>query len=90
MHASMCHSHGFDFIPSGFSVFGLFDRKTHEFFSRVVQGYRLHAEVADWEAHGRIYVRLSFAIMRGVIEQFVGHMLIPFDGEYDIVTVICY
>ena len=39
---------------------------------RVVQ--RLHAQVADREAHAWIYRRLSFAIMSGVAEQFVGRM----------------
>ena len=73
-HASICHSHGFDFVPFGSSVFGSFGREAQELLGRVVQHYRLHAQVADWEAHVWIYRRLSFAIMRGVVEQFDGRM----------------
>ena len=46
-HASICHSKGFDFIPFGFSVFDLFGPEAHELLRRVVQHYRLHAQVAD-------------------------------------------
>ena len=35
---------------------------------------RLYAQVADWEAQAWIHRRLSFAIMRGVAEPFVGRM----------------
>ena len=73
-HVSVCRSQGFDFIPFGFSLFGSFGPEVKVFLGRVVQRYRLHAHVADWEAHAWIFRRLSFAIMRGVAEQFVGRM----------------
>ena len=73
-HADVCRSHGFDFVPFGFSVFGSFGPEAQELLDRVVQRYRLHAQVADWEAHAWIFRRLSFTIMRSVAEQFVGRM----------------
>ena len=62
------------FVPFGFSVFGSFGPAAQEFLDCLVQRYRLHAHVADWEAHTWIYRRLSFVIMRGVAEQFIGRM----------------
>ena len=50
------------------------DPEAQVFLERVVERYHLHAQVADWEAHAWIYRRLSFAIMRGVAEQFVRRM----------------
>ena len=73
-HEAVCRSHGFDFSPFGFSVFGSFGPAARDLLDRIVQRYRLHAQVADWEAHAWIHRRLSFAIMRGVAEQFVGRM----------------
>ena len=73
-HEALCRSHGFDFVPFGISIFGSFGLAAQDLLQRVVQRYRLHAQVVDWEAHAWIYRRLSFAIMRGVAEQFVGRM----------------
>ena len=70
----MCRSLGFDFVPFGFSILGSFGPAAQDLLHRVVQRYRLHALVADWEAHAWIYRILSFAIMRGVVEQFAGRM----------------
>ena len=52
----------------------LYSSEAQVFLGRVVERYRLHAQVADWEAHAWIYRRLSFVIMHGVAEQFVGRM----------------
>ena len=78
-HACVCRSHGFDFIPFGFLVFGSLGPEAHGFLRRVVQRYRMHAQVSDWEAPAWIYRRLSFAIMHGVAEQFVGRMSHEFE-----------
>ena len=69
---AVCHSHGFDFVPFSFSIFGSFGPAAQDLLHRVVQRYRLHAHVADWEAHAWKCRGISFAIMRGVAEQFVG------------------
>ena len=34
-----------------------------------------HARISKWEAHACVFRRLSFAVMRGVAEQFVGWQL---------------
>ena len=73
-HAVVCRSHGIDFSPIGISVFGPFGPAARDLLDRSVQRYRLHAQVADWEAHAWIHRRISFAIMRVVAEQFVGRM----------------
>ena len=73
-HEAVYRSHGFDFVPFGFSTFGSFGPVIQDLLHRVVQRYRLHAQVADWEAHAWIYRKLSFAIMRGVAERIVGRM----------------
>ena len=46
-HVSVCRSNGSDFIPFGFSVFRSFCSEAQVFLSRVVQRYRLHAQVAN-------------------------------------------
>ena len=53
-HASACRSHGFDVPPFSFSVFGSFGPLAQELLDRIVQRYRLHAQVADWEEHAWI------------------------------------
>ena len=40
-HASLCRSHGFEFIPFGFLVFGSFGPEAQAFLERVIQRYRL-------------------------------------------------
>ena len=55
-------------------MFGSFGLEAQMFLEGVVQRYRLHAHVVDWEAPDFVYRRLSFAIMCGVAEQFVGHI----------------
>ena len=52
-----------------------------------MQHYHLHAQAADWEAHTWIYRRLSFAIMRGVAEQFVGRMFL--EGDFRLFLFAC-
>ena len=77
-HSEVCASHGFDFTPFGFSVFGSFGPAAQELLGRVCRRYRTHARIAEWEAHSRVHRRLSFAVMRGVADQFVGRRLDSF------------
>ena len=74
-HTHICKSHGFDFIPFGFSSLG---PAVEELVSRICQRYSSHAPVSSWEAHSYIFRRLSFALIRGVAEQFVGLQLSTF------------
>ena len=57
-HASVCRSHGIDFVPIRFSVLGSFST----------------GACSCWDAHTWICRRLSFAIVSGVAKQFVGSM----------------
>ena len=68
-HTETCASHRFDFMPFGFSVFGSFGLAAQELLDRIYRRYRTHARIAEWEAYSG---RLSFAVMRGLAEQFVG------------------
>ena len=52
--------------------------KSLELLDRVRHRYRIHARVAEQEAHALIYRGLSFAIMREVADQFVGPHLVLF------------
>ena len=70
-HAETCLAHGFDFAPFSFSVLGSFGPTAQEVLTRVCQRYVSHARIRPWEAHQWVYRRLSFAVMRGVAEQFV-------------------
>ena len=70
-HTQTCISHRFDFEPFGFSVFGSFGPAALELLARICRRYRTHARIAEWEAHARVHRRLSFAVMRGVADQFV-------------------
>ena len=71
-HARTCRSHGFDFISFGFTSLGSFDPAPMELLSCICQRYSSHAQVSSWEAHSLVFCRSSFAVMRGVVEQFVG------------------
>ena len=71
-HGSTCKSHSLDFIPFGFSTFGSFGPEAEALLSRICQRFSLHVQVPEWEAHDRVFRRLSFAIMRGVSEQLIG------------------
>ena len=77
-HACTCRSHGFDFIPFDFSSLGSFGPAAEELLSRVCKRYSSHARVSSWEAHSWVYRHLSFALIRGVAEQFVGRQLPTF------------
>ena len=77
-HTETCASHRFDFEPFGFSVFGSLGNAALELLARVYSRYRTHACLAEWEAHARVHRRLSFAVMRGVADQFVGRRLDSF------------
>ena len=77
-HASTCRSHGFDFIPFGFSTFGSFGPEAEALLSRICQRFSSHVQVPEWEAHDWVFRRLSFAIMRGVSEQLIGRQLADF------------
>ena len=70
-HAGTCLAHGFDFAPVSFSVLGSFGPTAEEILTRFCQQYVSHARIRPWEAHQWVYHRLSFAVMRGVVEQFV-------------------
>ena len=50
-HSATCRSHGFDFIPFGFSTFGSFGPAAEELLSRICQRYSSHARIPEWEAH---------------------------------------
>ena len=78
-HAHICKSHGFDFIPFGFSSLGSFGPAAEELLSRICQRYISHAQVSSWEAHSWVFRLLSFAVMRGVTEQFVSRQLSTFE-----------
>ena len=65
-------------MPFSFSVFGSFGPAAQELLNRVCRRYRIHARVTEWEAHAWIHRRLSFAVMRGVADQFVGRRLVSF------------
>ena len=71
-HSEVCASHHFDFVPLSFSVFGSFRPAAQELLDGVCRRYRTHARLAKWEAHSRVHHHLSFAVMRGVADQFVG------------------
>ena len=77
-HASTCRSHGFDFIPFGFSTFGSFGPEAEALLSRICQRFISHVQVPEWEAHDWVFRRLSFAVMRGVSEQLIGRQLADF------------
>ena len=77
-HVDTCASHRFDFVPFGFSVLGSFGPAAQELLDRICRRYRTHARIAEWEAHARVHRRLSFTVMRGVAEQFVGRHLASF------------
>ena len=77
-HARTCRSHGFDFIPFGFSSLGSFGPEAEELLSRISQRYSSHARVPPWEAHSWVFRRLSFAVMRGVAAQLAGRQLPTF------------
>ena len=78
LHALNIKSHHLDFEPFGFSVFGSFGSAAQELLARVCRRYRTHARIAEWEAHAWVHRRLSFAIMRGVADQFVSRRLDSF------------
>ena len=46
---------------------------------KIRRGYRIHAHVAEWEAHAWIHCRFSFPVMCGVVDKFVGRRLTYFD-----------
>ena len=77
-HASTCRSHGFNFIPFGFSTFGSFYLQAEAFLPCVCQRLSSHVQVPKWQAHDWVFHRLSFAIMRGVLEQLIGRQLVDF------------
>ena len=66
----------FTFMPFGFSVFCSIGLAAQELLDRVSGRYRIHASVAEWEAHAWVKRYLSFAIMSGVADQFAGHCLV--------------
>ena len=77
-HLAMCSSYDLDFIPFGFSTFWSFGLAIEDLLSHICQRYVSHARIPEWEAHAWVFHRLSFAIMRGVAEQFVGRELLSF------------
>ena len=42
----------------------------------------------SWAAHSYVFHRLSFAVMRGVAEQFVGRQLSTFGWSYALIVVV--
>ena len=62
----------------GFSAFGSSGLAAEELVSRICLRYTAHAQIPEWEAHAWLFCRLSFALMRGVVEQFVGRQLADF------------
>ena len=77
-HAHTCLTHGFDFNSFGFSSLGSFGPAAEELLSRFCQRNSSYARVSSWEAHSSVFRRLSFAVMRGVVKQFVGQKLTTF------------
>ena len=77
-HTDTCASHRFDFEPFGFSVFGCFGPAAQDLIERVCRRYSTHARIVEWEAHAWVHRHLSFAVMRGVADQFVGRRLDSF------------
>ena len=56
-HIQACVSHRFDFQSLWFSVFGSFRPAAQELPDRVYRLYRIHAFIAEWEAHAWIHRR---------------------------------
>ena len=78
-HTQTCASHYFDFVPFGFSVFGsLGPAAPFWLLGRICRRYRIHARIDDWEAYALVHCHLSFAVMRGMADQFVGCRLDSF------------
>ena len=77
-HSEVCASHHSDFVAFGFSTLSSFVPATQELIYRVCRRYRTHARIAEWEAHSQVHRRPSFAVMRGVADQFVGGRLDSF------------
>ena len=46
----------------GFSVFGSFGPAAQELLDLICRRYRIHACVAEWEAHAWVHRRLSFGV----------------------------
>ena len=77
-HSTTCWSHGFNFIPFGYSTFGSLGPAAEELLSRICQRYISHARIPKWEAHAWVFRWLSFTVVRGVAAQCVGRQLSAF------------
>ena len=87
-HTQTCASHRFDFVPKGFSGFGSFDPAAQELLDRICGRFRIHARTAELEVHAWVHRCLSFAVMRGVADQFIGRCLDFLGG--DLSCVCCH
>ena len=74
----------------GFSMLGSFGLAAHELPDRVCWRYRIHARVAEWEAHALVHCRQSFAVMRGVADQFVDRRLVSFRWWFTYLHMFLY
>ena len=67
------------FATSMERIFGSFGPVAEEVLHRMCELYRIHARVSEWEAHACVHHRLSFVIMRGVVDHYVGRCFVSFD-----------
>ena len=73
-HTQTCASNRY-FLPFGFSVFDWFTPAAQELLDRIYCRYRFHARITKWEAHAWIHRHLSFPVMRGVADGFLGRRI---------------
>ena len=77
-HTATCQSHGFEFIPFGFSTFRSFGSRDEEVLSCICQPCRSRAEILEWEVHAWVFRYLSFALMRRVTKLIACWKLVEF------------